>query len=67
MNLNLIQRLGYLAATVAVVVLAAAPAFGQATQDPAVQQAEEAARLAAQACKPGPVTLPARLQGAPWT
>jgi homoserine O-acetyltransferase len=67
MSLRSTRKLGYLAAAIAAIMFAAAaPAFGQATQDPAAQQAEEAARLAAQACKPGPVTLPARMQGAPW-
>jgi homoserine O-acetyltransferase len=62
------RKLGFLTAvaTAIFMIAAAAPAFGQVTQDPATQQAEEAARLAAQACNPGPVALPARLQGAPW-
>ena len=54
------------AAITAIFMAVAAPAFGQSSQDAAAQQAEEAARLAAQACKPGPVQLPTRLQGAPW-
>jgi homoserine O-acetyltransferase len=43
---------------------AASPAFGQ--DQSAQQAADEAARLAAQPCKPGSVTLPTRLQNAPW-
>src|SRR5579863_983295 len=55
-------------AAILAISLSAAPAFGQSAQELAAQQAaEEAARLAAQPCKPGPVPLPARLQGAPWT
>jgi homoserine O-acetyltransferase len=54
MNLSFAKKLCYLSSAVAAILFAAAPAFGQATQDPA------------QACKPGPVTLSARLQGAPW-
>jgi homoserine O-acetyltransferase len=48
-------------------IATAAPAFGQSTQDQAAQQAEEAARLAALPCTTGPVALPTRVQGAPWT
>jgi homoserine O-acetyltransferase len=66
MSQRFVRKLGLLAAASAGFIIAvAAPAFGQSTQDQTAQQ-EEAARLAAQACKPGPVTLPTRLQGAPW-
>jgi len=48
------------------VMVAAAPSFAQDAQQQAAQQVEEM-RLAAQACTPGPVALPQRLRGAPWT
>jgi homoserine O-acetyltransferase len=58
-------RLGLLAAAA---ILSAAPALAQTAQEQAAQQdALEAARLAVQACTPGPVPLPARVQNAPWT
>ncbi len=65
MMLRLAFRLGILGAAA---LISAAPAFGQTAQELAAQQdAQEAARLAAQPCNPGPVPLPARLQAAPWT
>lgn len=51
----------------AISLVAAAPVFAQSTQQqPPQQSAQEAARLAAQSCQPGPVTLPARMQAEPW-
>lgn len=70
MRKNFARRVMIFAVTAAtaLVMFAPAPTFGQATQEqPAQQAAEEAARLAAQPCTPGPVSLPTRLQGAPWT
>jgi homoserine O-acetyltransferase len=50
----------------AVALAAAVPSFAQDAQQQAAAQQAEDLRLAAQACAPGPVTLPQRLQGAPW-
>jgi len=46
--------------------VAAIPSFAQDPQQQAAQQAEDM-RIAAQPCTTGPVSLPQRLQGAPWT
>ncbi len=55
---------------IALALAAALPSFAQDAQQQAAQQAAQLAedmRLAAQACTAGPVSLPQRLQGAPWT
>jgi homoserine O-acetyltransferase len=59
---------------IALALAAAAPSFAQDAQQQAAQLAAQQAaqqaediRLAAQPCTPGPVPLPQRYQGAPWT
>ncbi len=51
---------------IAIALAAAGPLLAQDPQQQAAAQQAEDMRLAAQACKPGPVTLSPRLQGAPW-
>jgi homoserine O-acetyltransferase/O-succinyltransferase len=70
MSLRFTRKFGFLTVVAAAILMMASanPAFGQTAQElQAEQSAEEAARLAALPCKAGPVSLPTRLQGAPWT
>jgi homoserine O-acetyltransferase len=54
-------------AAIVLALVAAAPSFAQDAQQQAAAQQAEDLRIAAQACTPGPVVLPQRLQGLPWT
>jgi homoserine O-acetyltransferase len=62
------KRFALCAISAIVISMAAAiPSFAQDAQQQAAAQQAEDLRIAAQACTAGPVVLPQRLQGAPWT